>query len=81
MLRKFNNANLFIFIFFIFCFSLIHSQTSNRNSNQFNCIFGNITTNGNKITEFDEETINDLINLNFDNLLSNSILMLFEEKY
>ena len=81
MLRKFNNANLFIFIFFIFCFSLSHSQTSNRNSNQFNCIFGNITTNGNKITEYDEETINDLINLNFDKLLSNSILMLFEEKY
>ena len=81
MMRKFNNENLFIFIFFIFCFSLIYCQTSNSNSNKFNCVFGNITTNGSKITELKEEILNDLINLNSNKSLGNSILTLFEDEF
>ena len=82
MMKKFIFANHFVCILFIICFSIIYSQTyNNNNPNQFNCIFGNITTNGSKIKEFNETELNKLINLNFNYLLRNSLLMLFEDEY
>ena len=61
--------------------SLIYCQQENIYSNIDNCIFGNIKTNNSIIYEINEEILNEIIFLNFPNLLDNSVLTLFEEEY
>ena len=76
---KLFGKSLFIFISFISFFSSINAQIIN--SIEFNCSFENITTNGNNISELNDDTLDELISLNFNKILNNSLLTLFGKKY